>query len=43
MPIQHTKKKPGTFLWFILSLIPILNLYWYWKVTRVLVEHEEVY
>lgn len=31
------KKEPSsTLFWFILSLIPILNLYWAWKVSKVL-------
>ena len=31
------QKKPGsTVLWFILALIPILNLYFIWKTAKVL-------
>jgi hypothetical protein len=39
--MEHRKNKTGTFLWFLCAFVPILNLYWIWKVTRVMVEHEE--
>jgi hypothetical protein len=35
------KKMPGsTFGWFVLSLIPILNFYWSWKLSKVLANAE---
>jgi len=42
MSMEHRKSKASTLPWFIIALIPILNLYWVWKVTRVLVEHKEI-
>jgi len=39
--MKHTKEKKGTFLWWLLAIIPILNLYWAWKVSRLVAEHEE--
>lgn len=41
MVMEHRKRKTGTFLWFLMSFIPIVNFYWVWKVTRVMVEHIE--
>jgi len=40
--MSHSRRKQGTFLWFVLSLIPVLNLYWNWRVSRLIAEHEEV-
>lgn len=39
--MRHSKMRHSTFLWFVLSLIPILNLYWNWKCSRLIAEHEE--
>lgn len=37
--VRHRKKEP-TFKWFILALIPILNLYVLWKIAEILSAHE---
>jgi hypothetical protein len=36
----HPKAK-GTGKWFILSIIPILNIYALWKVCKLLAMHQE--
>jgi hypothetical protein len=28
-------------LWFIVGLIPLVNIYWMWRVSRLIAEHEE--
>jgi hypothetical protein len=42
MTMQHAKIKKATFGWWLLSIIPILNWYWNWKVSKMLVNHEEI-
>lgn len=39
--IEHKKVKEGTFLWWLLSLIPVLNLYWNWRVSKLIAGHQE--
>ncbi len=35
------KNKPGsTFLWWLCGIIPILHLYWVWKVSKILTNME---
>jgi hypothetical protein len=39
--VKH-KKKESTLKWFIFALIPILNLYFFWKVAEIVSAHEKV-
>jgi hypothetical protein len=39
--VKH-RKKESTFKWFIISLIPILNLWFLWKVAEIVSAHEKV-
>ncbi len=41
--LEHKKKKDDTIKWFVIGLIPILNLYLYWKVAEVVSGHEKIY
>jgi len=35
------KKRPdSTLIWFVVSLIPIVNLYWHWRVSKILANTE---
>lgn len=38
--VKH-RKKESTFKWFIIGCIPILNLYWLWKVAELISAHEK--
>jgi hypothetical protein len=42
MTMQHTKIKHGTFGWWLLMCIPLINVIAYWKVARLIAEHEEI-
>ena len=39
--IRH-KKKGSTLVWFIIAIIPILDLYFLWKAAEVIASHEKV-
>jgi hypothetical protein len=39
--LTHTKKKKGIVGWWLVGIIPIINFYWVWRVSKILVEHEE--
>jgi len=39
--LRH-KKKESTVKWFIIGLIPILDLYLLWKVAEVVSAHEKI-
>lgn len=39
--LTHRKKKESTAKWFIFSIIPIVNLYWLWKVAEIVSGHEK--
>lgn len=39
--VRH-KKKESTLKWFIIALIPILNLWVLWKVAELVSAHEKV-
>jgi len=38
--VEHTKRG-SVFLRFVMGLIPIVNLYWIWKVSELLATHEK--
>ena len=38
--VRH-KKKGSTIMWFIIGLIPILDLYFLWKVAEIVAAHEK--
>ncbi len=33
--MQFNKTPQSTFLWFLCAIIPVLNLYWLWKVSKI--------
>ena len=36
------KKNPGTAIgWWVLGIVPILNLYWVWKVSKIIANTEQ--
>jgi len=39
--LNHVKKKTATIGWFILAIIPILNFYWTWRVSKLIANHDE--
>lgn len=39
--LTHRKKKESTAKWFIFSIIPVVNLYWLWKVAEIVSGHEK--
>jgi len=39
--VRH-KKKESTLKWFIIALIPILDLWFLWKVAETIAAHEKV-
>jgi len=39
--IRH-KKKGSTLVWFIIGIVPILDLYFLWKAAEVIASHEKV-
>lgn len=39
--LEHKGKKDSTFLWFIVSMIPIGNLYFLWKAAEIISGHEK--
>lgn len=39
--MKHTKTRKSTIGWWLMSIIPILNFYWNWKVSKIVAEHEE--
>ncbi|WP_455278585.1 hypothetical protein [[Eubacterium] cellulosolvens] len=41
--IGHKKQKNSTLKWFILSLIPIVNIYVAWKMAEIISGHEKTY
>ncbi len=40
--LHHKEKKESTAKWFIFFIIPILNLYWLWKVAESVSGHDDV-
>ncbi|KXB02629.1 hypothetical protein AKJ45_01090 [candidate division MSBL1 archaeon SCGC-AAA261F19] len=40
--LAHKNKKGSTVEWFILSIIPILNIYWLWKAAQNVAGHDKV-
>lgn len=39
--VRH-KKKESTLLWFIIGIIPIVDLYFLWKAAEIIAAHERV-
>ncbi|MDG6909565.1 MAG: hypothetical protein JRN57_01555 [Nitrososphaerota archaeon] len=39
--LRH-KKKESTLKWFIIGLIPILDLWFYWRLSEIVAAHEKV-
>jgi len=39
--VRH-KKKGSTLVWFIIAIIPILDLYFLWKAAEIIAAHEKV-
>lgn len=39
--LEHSANKNSTLVWFVLSLIPIVNLYVLWKIAKIVAHHEE--
>ena len=39
--VRH-KKKESTFKWFIIAIIPILNLWFLWKLAELVAAHEKI-
>jgi hypothetical protein len=38
--VRH-KKKDSTLMWFIIGIIPILDLYFLWKLAELVASHEK--
>jgi predicted nucleic acid-binding Zn ribbon protein len=41
--IDHKEKKESTLKWFIIGIIPIVDLYLFWRVADLISGHEKVY
>jgi hypothetical protein len=41
--IDHKEKKDSTLKWFVIGIIPIVNLYLLWKAGEVISGHEKVF
>jgi hypothetical protein len=39
---QKHRRKESTLKWFIIGIIPILDLYFLWKAAEVIASHEKV-
>ncbi len=39
--VRH-KKKESTLKWFIIAIIPILDLYFLWRLAEIVAAHEKV-
>jgi len=39
--MKHRKEKDSAVIWFIISLIPILNFYFNWKAAKLIAGHKE--
>ncbi|MGD1055763.1 MAG: hypothetical protein ABR867_06745 [Nitrososphaerales archaeon] len=39
--VRH-KKKESTFKWFIIAIIPILDLWFLWKLAEIVSAHEKI-
>lgn len=38
--MQFKKTPESTLKWFVVAIIPILNLYWLWKVSKIIANAE---
>lgn len=38
--VKFKNKPDSTLKWFVIGIIPILNLYWFWRVSNVLANIE---
>ena len=39
--IIHSKGKRETIIWFLLAFVPIVNLYFIWRLAKLIAQHED--